>query len=94
MLGRWIACMPTPANMGGNLLHYRASLSARGLGRVKVTFLKGASPTLTRPSRSGAPLGVGTRGASRHHSSTLPLAGRTRGWWPQIKATIDFIGKM
>jgi hypothetical protein len=57
--------------MGGNLLHCQASLSARALGRVKVTFLKGASPTLTRPSRSGAFLGVGTRGASRHHPLDL-----------------------
>jgi hypothetical protein len=71
MLGRWIAFMPIPANMGGKLLHYQASLSARAFGRVKVTLLKGALPTLTRPLRSGAPLGVGTRGASRHHSLDL-----------------------
>ncbi|WP_284361460.1 hypothetical protein [Candidatus Phycosocius spiralis] len=71
--------MPTPANMGGKLLHCQISQNAKAFGRVKVTFLKGALPPLTRPSRSGASSGVGTRGASRHHVSTLPLAGRTRG---------------
>jgi hypothetical protein len=63
--------MPTPANMSGKLLHCQSSPNARAFGRVKVTFLKGALPTLTRPLRSGAPLGVGTRGASRPHPLDL-----------------------
>ncbi len=71
MCGRRSACLPTPANTDVRLLHCRSSPNATAFGRVKVTFLKGASPTLTRPSRSGAALGVGTRGASRHHSLDL-----------------------
>ena len=62
--------------MGGRLLAYQSSPNARAFGRVKVTFLKGASPTLTRPSRPGALLGVGTRGASRHYPFD-PASGRS-----------------
>ena len=57
--------------MGGKLLPCQSSPNARAFGRVKVTFLKGALPTLTRPLRSGALLGVGTRGASRYHPLDL-----------------------
>ena len=71
MCGRRNACSPIPANMGGKFLHCQISPSARAFGRVKVTFLKGATPTLTRPSRSGAHASVGTRGASCHHSLDL-----------------------
>ncbi len=81
MCGRRSACSPIPANMGGRLLAYQASPNARAFRRLKVTFLKGALPTLTCPSRSGALPSVGTRGASRHYLSTLPPAGRTRGRW-------------
>jgi hypothetical protein len=69
--------------MGGELLACHSSPSARAFGRVKVTFLKGALPTLTRPLRSGAPLGVGTRGASRHHS--LDLASVRSNTGPGLK---------
>ena len=76
MRGRRSACLPTPANTDVRLLHCRSSPNARAFGRVKVTLLKGARPTLTRPSRSGASSGVGTRGASRHHPFD-PASGRS-----------------